>query len=259
MLRRFNYTGRRKINREDVPMSLSSSPLRTFRANLERLADYGFPEAARIYVEAYERAAYMRFPFGSIGKIMEPPHAQRLLAEFEGSDTIRFRVKVVSLQADGQILGEADGILPLASEESDRNKLPLLPVRSEDLGQELWKIDFPEVAQDRPVLLINIHAGDRTEVVRTASFMSLALPSVLREILTRTLLIEDAPDTDDESDWRCMWIQFGRGLLATSTAPPEDAEEKYLWIDDVLAAFCTKFSFLTKYRQNEEETNAVAS
>jgi hypothetical protein len=259
MLRRFNYTGRRKINREDVPISLSEGPLRTFNANLDRLADYKFPEDARVFVEAYEHTAYMRFPFGTIGQITAPVPAQRLLTEFEASDAIRFRVKVVNIHSDGQLLGEADAILPLTSEESDQNKLPLLPVRSQDLDQELWSIEFPEVTQDRPVLVINIHAGDRTEIVRSASFMSLALPSVLRAILTRILLIEEAPDMDDESDWRCMWLQFGRGLLPTSTAPPDDDEEKYQWIEDVLAAFCSKFRFLTKYQHNEEETNAVAS
>src|SRR5438477_4242186 len=141
MIRRFNYTGRKKIVRDDVAIILTSDgSVKGFEANLSALGDskYNLPKDARLFVEAYERTAYMRFDFGTTGTITPPPREARLLTEFEGSNGIRFRVKVVDCAHDAQLLAEADGILPLTPEESEQNKLPLLPVRSEDLGQEVW-------------------------------------------------------------------------------------------------------------------------
>src|SRR5947209_2809588 len=183
MLRRFNYTGRRKIKQEDVPVTLvGTRPLRGFDANLSGLAEYGFPAEAHIYVEAYEHAAYMRFDFGTIQNIAPPNAAGRLLTEFEGSDVVRFRVKVVDIIHEAQILGEADGILPLTLQESEQNKLSLLPIRAEDLGQELWRLDFPDGSLSRPVLIINSNAGNPALIARSPAFMSLAWPAILREI-----------------------------------------------------------------------------
>jgi len=262
MIRRFNYTGRKKISEDDVPMILTGAgPLKGFEARLGAMADskYDLPRDARVFVEAYERTAYMRFDFGTTGAITPPSNEARNLTEFEGSDGVRFRVKVVDSSHDGQLLAEADGILPVAPEEADQNKLPLLPVRSEDLGHELWRIDFPEGVQGRPELLVNINAGDRTAVVRSPAFMALAWPALLREILTRILIIDDYTDLDDEDDWRCLWLQFGRRILPTAEVPPQDAGARWLWLAEVIEAFCNRFSLLGKYKESEAESNAATA
>jgi hypothetical protein len=113
MLRRFNYTGRKKIKQEDVPIQLiGKGPVLEFEADFASLTKYEIPADAKLFVEAYERAAYMRFDFGTVGSISTPTRAERLLTEFEGSDAIRFRVKVVDAGHEGQLLAEADGIFP---------------------------------------------------------------------------------------------------------------------------------------------------
>jgi len=114
MIRRFNYTGRKRILREDVPISLTGSkPIWGFDIDLTRITSYEFPPSARIYVEAYEQASYMRFDFGSVEKIAPVSKDARVLSEFEGSDGVRFRIKVVDASLDAKVLAEADGILPL--------------------------------------------------------------------------------------------------------------------------------------------------
>lgn len=260
MLRRFNYTGRKKILQEHVPVALTGAkPLWGFDVNLNELKKYGLPEDARIYVEAYEHAAYMRFDYGTIGNIVTPSPDARVLIEFEGSDAVRFRVKVVDVAHEAQLLAEADGILPLSPEEADQNKLPLLPVRSENIGQEVWRIDFPEGTQDRPTLVVNDHVDDRTAMVRSPVFMSLAWPALLREILVRIVVIEGHFDTDDDGDWRCMWLQFAQRLLPTAEIPSQNPEAIEEWISEVISAFCGKFILLAKFKESEEEANAITS
>jgi hypothetical protein len=253
MLRRFNYTGRKKILHEHVPISLTGSkPLWGFDIDLSHVGSYELPSTARIYVEAYEQAAYMRFDFGTIGSVAPPPKESRVLSEFEGSDSVRFRVKVVDHSAEAKLLAEADGILPLAPEETEQNRLPLLPVRHYDLGQELWKIGFEEGTENRPTLLVNNFIEDRTAFVRSPAFTSLAWPAILREILVRILVIEDYRELDDRNDWRCLWLQFARTFIPGRALPPE-REESFEWIADAVTAFSEKNGLLAKYKEHEEE------
>ena len=68
MIRRMNYTGRRRIARSRVSVRLRPVPGTgwTFDADMD-LVDYGFPAEARVFVEAYNATSYMRFAFGSAG------------------------------------------------------------------------------------------------------------------------------------------------------------------------------------------------
>jgi hypothetical protein len=255
MLRSFNYTGRTRINQEDIPIALvGEGPFKSFEANLAALSEYKLPPEARLFVEAYDPPAYMRFAFGTVGNITPPPEQERILTEFVGSDAVRFRVKVVEAGTGATILAEADGVLPLSSEENYQNKLPLLPVRSAQLGQEVWRIEFPEGPLDRPVLSVNVNAGDRIAIVRSRAFMTLAWPAVLREILSTVLLLEKHSDLDDPSDWRTRWLQFGRSFLPAAQVPPHETDLARGWINDVVDAFCNKATLLAKFKEEGEES-----
>jgi hypothetical protein len=263
MLRRFNYTGRKNIKQEDTPIQLTGDlPVRGFEANLESLTKYELPSTARLFVEAYEAPAYMRFDFGTVGNITPPMKRARLLTEFEGSDAMRFRVKVVDNEHDGQLLAEADGIFPRSLEEGEQDHSPLLPVRSHDLGANVWDLEFPESTQDRIVLLVNVQVGDRTALVRSTSFMSLVWPAILREILNRILLADAQSDLDDDSDWHCQWLRFGRSLLPTPANPPgnpsDNLEETRQWIGDVVGSFCQKQKIMTRFKEVEEAYGSAA-
>lgn len=253
MIRRFNYTGRKRIKRGSVAIKVvGSEPVRSFEAGLS-LRDYELPPEAKVYVEAYERAGLMRFDFGTVGSTSTPSDSERRLAEFEGSDAMRFRVKVVDTQQrSGQLLAEADGILPFVMEESEKGRTSLLPVRHADLGQQVWAVDFPESTQALPVLLINNRIADRTALVRSPVFMSLALPAILSEILTRVLIYESQTDTDDEG-WKSQWLQFGQRVLPTAGEPPEDKEKAAEWIESVVREFCSKQKALTQFMETYKE------
>jgi len=253
MIRRFNYTGRKKILRDDVPISLTGEkPLWSFNADLGALITYDLPLESRVYVEAYEQTSYMRFDFGTIGNIKSLSPENRVLTEFEGSDGVRFRVKVVDASPDAKLLGEADGILPLSPEEAEQNKLPLLPIRSHDLGQEVWRIDFQDGVQDRPTLLVNQYIDDRTAFVRSPAFMSLAWPALLREILVKILVIDKHQDTDELGEWRSMWLNFAKRFVP-GKAIPADIEMADEWISEAVSAFTARHTLLAKFKEHEDE------
>jgi hypothetical protein len=125
-------------------------------------------------------------------------------------------------------------------------------VRSANLGEEVWAIEFPESSQDRPVLLINVEVGNRTALVRSPGFMAVAWPGIVRQILKHILLIDDHADLDDDTDWHCLWLRFGRNLLPSNANPPDKAEDASDWIEDVVKAFCEKYKLMSHFKEVEE-------
>ena len=111
MIRRFNYTGRKKIPRDSIHITvLKGLEGREFEANI-RAADLDLPADARLFIEAHHKSDYMRFDFGTVGA-QRPPADRRLTAFYEGA-RILFRVKVVAVgDQAGKIIAEADQIKP---------------------------------------------------------------------------------------------------------------------------------------------------
>jgi hypothetical protein len=245
MLRRFNYTGRKKINRSAVRLTLTrrDNEPPAFDAAI-RLDGLNLPAAARVYVEAYYHESYMRFDFGRVGDIRPP--ADRRLTDIDAGASALFRVKVIDESGEhGRILAEADGLSPLDSEEAAANREPLLPVVTADLGHAVWKLDF---ADDRPVLVLNrlidnIHMTARGD----DAFFALVYPAVVQRILLHILRVEQHYDVDGD-DWRCQWLRFVCQLPGVSPPPKPANDEEFdqmcdrhlEWIDGAVLAFCER-------------------
>src|SRR5262245_16465362 len=113
MPRRFNYTGRVRIRRDDVRVALvrNDDGSTAFDDELA-LASYGLPADAQIVVEAYRSGtAWIRFPFGTVGNPSKPTKTK--LEGFDSPEAVLFRVKVTSpAERHGQLLAAADRIRP---------------------------------------------------------------------------------------------------------------------------------------------------
>ena len=142
MKRTFNYTGRRKIVRRDVSVTVHrNGDSWSFDADL-RLAGYKFPHNGEVWVEAHRQNLWMQWPWGTISAVRAP--ANRQLTEFDVPDGVLFRVRVVHPpgQEHHKLLGEADGIQPVkAGEADDRRRHLIVPV-PDALDQQLWKLDL---------------------------------------------------------------------------------------------------------------------
>ncbi len=232
VLRRYNYTGRKTIDRTDANVLIEDGPLR-FNAALS-LDAYNLPADAKVFVEAYRQTNWMRFDFGTAGSVKAPGDLR--LVEFDAREGILFRVRVTeTANPEGRLLAEADHISPVhAAATGEEAREPLLPIKPAALGEEVFRVDF----SDRPILLINNHFGDWRALARSPSFVCMALPQALREILVRVLYVEKSYETDDATDWRARWLKFASVIPGSSEPPGEEEKDRFDdWINEAVAAF----------------------
>ncbi len=241
-VRKFNYTARQRIRRSDVDILIRRSPgsPARFDASLD-LRAYAFPSDAKVFIEAYRQTTLMRFPWGSASVLLSPEN--RDLSEFDGDVRILFRVKVTDVSGrPGVLLAVADQLHAREPDEQPDRRIPLLPPEPDDLGEELWRVDF----EGEPALLVNRDVPDWKAMVRSESFRALVYPAAFRIILTRILLRDGYAATDDFDDWRSRWLLFSTRIPGAGGVP--GAKEQYEdWIESVVAAFARRFGMRTRH------------
>ena len=255
MIRRFNYTGRRKLPKSCARVYLYRTPdsPSEFQAELH-LDGQHLPDDAQVYVEAYYRSSMMRFPFGTVADAVEYAGERYTLNDIQNTLAF-FRVKVVDESADfGRIIGIIDQIKPSLPDEADAPDTSLLFVQYVDLGNRIWRID---IADDHamPILQVNSELNIGTSVQEFVrydpAFMSLVFPSAVREILDFIVRDEGLPESDEEG-WKADWLQFGT-LLTGERALPDffsmSHEERAGWVDDAVNAFCEHNELKAKLEQ----------
>lgn len=247
MKRTINYTGRTKINRSDITVTVTADADRlTF--NLEaNLTSYSFPRTAELWVEAYRVNTWMQFFWGTMGNPMPP--SDRSLDEFEDPKGIRFRLSVV--QSSGserwKVLGVANNIGYFTPGGEIGNRSELLVVFGEDLGNTIWKLDMEGEA---PVLMVNNAAEPSwQELARSIPFRSLVYPEVLRQLL-RTILERGVEiDLEDQDSWESDWVRFSRNLGGMWPPPDKSVEGTSEWIECIVDKFCRRHDMLELLNQ----------
>ena len=211
------------------------------------------PGDARVFLEAYYRSSVMRFDMGEVASLNSPLSSR--LEEIQ-SEIVFFRVKIVDLSDGvGRILAIADSISP----GTDVPRASLLPVAYRDLGERIWRLELDSPA---PVLEVNNQIRSdvaiREIVRREPAFLSLVLPSVLREILTHILIIQEHLDTEGES-WQSQWLHLASSypaVNALSSLPPDPRRNviEYIdWIEDAVNAFSKHHRIKPKFEEWLEE------
>jgi hypothetical protein len=238
VIRRFNYTGRKRIRREhvDIVVRELGEGAATFDATVE-LERYALPPEALVFVEAYRSPLWMRFGFGTV-ELRQTPDERRL-TEFESTEGLLFRVKVTSPNEHRRLLlAEADQIPLRRPEQKPDRRVPLLPVVPEDLGDEVARLDFGPSFEDRPKLFVNRNLGDWPTIAKSPAFAAMVYPQALREILTRVLWIEEYYELEPADDWRAQWLRFAT-LAPGVGAVPQKGEQEYFddWIRSAVETF----------------------
>jgi len=251
MIRKFNYTGRKKIKRSHVGIDIlrDSDGRRFFNYRLQ-LDEMALPENAHIYVEAYHRTAYQRFDCGTVGRRRIPP--VRRLDAFSEQTVPLFRVKVVDRSgAHGKILASLDRIRPERVDAIPAGGHSLLFVEYEDLGQTVWMLDLDG---NWPVLRLNRRAEDISLVASSDSrFLALVYPEVLRRILTRVLIEDEHSDPDCDDDWPSLWLKLACTLPGMTPPPPVGRSDQEAWIDRAVETFSANHNLLDLFNQSVQE------
>ncbi len=231
---RLNFTGRRRISQNHVRISVTGiGGIETFNADIQ-LQSYELPATAKVIVEAYRQLELLRFDFGTVGCLAAPSSCR--LSEFGTAAGLRFRIKVVSNDAPrGRLLAVADRMVPRNEQQQSLSRVPLLAVKSQDLGREVWRLDFT----DEPLLLVNPRIVPKKQLVQSVEFQSLVLPEILRSILNRILLVEQARAVDDADHWTTLWLRFAGSMPGVGMLPDDsDPEVELDWIDAAISSFC---------------------
>ncbi len=239
MIRKYNYTGRIKIPNENIKIfQRESNGIKKFdcQFNFDGL---GLPPNAKVYVEPYFKASFMRFDFGTVSRITQPYITD--LVDIPITDRVLYRIKIVdSVTKNGLILGYADEIIS-NSGENNSGYQPLLPVDFNSLGNRIWKIEFRE---EGPVLSVNTDQKIekiRELVINDSKFLSFVYPEVIRQIAFH-IISNDEIDLTEESDiWQSNWIKYFETELNMPLPDNySDYEKQSSWSDDVSDAFCRK-------------------
>ena len=234
MIRRFNYTQRKRIQQQRISIELhemdDGSPL-TFSANLE-LGGMGLPSDALVVIIANRDRVAMRFDWGTVASPMPPQDCR--LTEIPSNPI--FRVMVLAQDDSGRLLALADRIKPKRGSTDNS----LLWLQEEDLGKEVWRLDF---ADGNPTMLVNKNIPGVSAAVREDdAFRALVIPEALRAILTRALIVEEYDIEDDEGSWT-EWIGFIRNFYDEefpATADDGDDAARAEWIEGAVEAFTTQ-------------------
>ena len=247
MIKRVNFTGRRRVPRDCVQIEVFDGSPRTFNAmiNLEAVS---LPPQAAVFLEAMCAGANVveRIACGEVGELK--PIIGRALREIEG-ENVFFTLKIVDrTERFGRILGIAENIRPeRAGKQTAAGRRGILPIEPKDLGEELWQLEFGE----HDVFLL-VHSGIPNLVERARCdplFYAAVYPEVVRRILTRAFK-ENVEYDEDDDRWPTMWLRFGKGLHPGREEPPtgEDLEdEQEDWTEDVVKAFCVSHEMKSKY------------
>lgn len=254
MIKRYNYTGRKKIPHSAIRVRLDGN---SFEASWN-LEDLGLPSAAAIVVEAFASRSIdiRRFSYGTVASPQPPSDRTIDLPE----DSVAFNFRVVD-QVDkvGRLLGLAENIRPRTGndEEDEAGQQSILPVNPIDLGHQVWRLNY---ANNRTWLEVNNRIDGIMDIVRNdRRFFALVYPSVVKEILTRILLIDGLNEPDgDRSDCRVQWLRWGvhwhPDRERPSAGEPNEVEEELLaWIDEVVCEFCKQHQIRDKFALPEGE------
>jgi hypothetical protein len=238
MIKRVNFTGRRRLTRECVSIVVHAGSPRTFDAAID-LSGSRMPDTAAVYIEATSAGSSVvqRFSFGTAGRISPP--VDRQLTDVDGQNVF-FHLKVVDqTERVGRLLGVAERIRPEEADTSDEaGSVGILPIEEADLGQQLWRLEFGE---SDVTLLVNSEAPDlKGRLKWDPSFFAAIYPAVVNMILKAAL---DGGDLEDEdaTRWQTQWLRFGKSLHPEGAEPPIlDADDQQEWVDEVVSAFAER-------------------
>jgi len=249
MIRKFNYTGRKKLKRQRVDISVADErPYKSFTATLD-LKGLGLADDAKVYIEPYYKSSFMRFPFGTVSNPQTPENT--VLTDIPSTSIIRFRVKVVDEATKlGRIIRVADKIKPKNLEESGNRESILHIDWDKDLDQQIFRVTFPD--NDYPRLEINKRIENAKELVKSDPiFRSLVFPVAVRQVAERIAMTWEEFDEEDCS-WQSKWLKFIKEVLHENVEvefEENNEDEINHWVDEIVAAFCRKNKFRTKFEQ----------
>ena len=243
MIRRINHTARRRIERKSLDIRLQRGSTVTVSFSLD-LASYRFPPDSIVVAEAYGQGRNTRIELGAVG---EGKVAKQLpLESFSTADGLHFRVKVIPAPpAEARLLGLAESVSP--DTDGDGASRSLLPVRTSELGQMIWRVEYEQAG---PVLEVNRELLAGSAYVRQPHFVALAQIEILRQVLLEALRRGGEEDGCEGVSWQSRWIRLGERFAGRPCDSDGELTDEHLeWIRDACEAFARDRKALSTLNQ----------
>jgi hypothetical protein len=253
MIRRLNFTGRRRLSRSEVSVRLKDAGQGTMHVTATLLLEkHNLPPLARVFVEAYRQTSWQRFDFGTVQAPRRSEPA--VLSEFGTAQGVRFRVRVVEPERPGRpprILAFVDDLKPVAAPGKEGGA-SLLPVDWGDLAERTWKLELDE--DTGPLLRVSRKlVSDREAFIGSREFASLVLPEILERILERVLLRESGVEDEGAEGWAVDWLRLISELPDVAGPPRREGahsltDDEEDWIESVVEAFSKAHGVAGRFR-----------
>lgn len=238
-MKRFNYTGRKKILREDIKIRLQGDfdEKPTVDVVID-LNNYDFPLDSKVFLEPQQwKTRFMRISLGQVANSVRKNNVA--LEQFDDADGLDFRVKVVD-EEGGLLLGIAENIKPYnKNDQLDKNQQGILPVSSEDLSGKgvLWCIHYGD---QQAILQVERELGSKEQVARSLLFRGFILPAAMRQILAKILSDEWDESLSEPDELSTRWLMFARNIGAD--LPDKGAEDHEEWLDNTVRILANKIN-----------------
>lgn len=246
MRRKLNFTGRRKLTRAMVSLSISEiSGKQSVSCSTKipkRLLSEG---SSRIILEAHAGALVARRELGTIDQPLSLLNDTQLLQNIGGAG--RFSVKVLAANS-ANILAAAYGLLP--EDSSDGDQKALLPIVVADIAVP-WRVSFADEGDDTndgPVLYVSDKVpGGTTRLQNDELFLALVLPAVVERV-AHEVVSEGRPT----ESWKAKWYKAILTELAGDFGgiqPEEDGfeAEQSEWAERCAEEFTKKFLLIERW------------
>ena len=264
MIRKFNYTGRKKIPQSCIDLEIQKNDY----GQIEIIADVdvsnlNLPKYAKVYIEAFDVGFYQRFDFGNVEETFFPTN--NILSELQDAESVSFKCLVVDESGDnftGNLLAKSTKITKYLSNEDKQNHKTILHIVYKDNIDCIWRIDFENIESGGyPVVELNSRLSSfdlKNKLINNSEYKAIFFPPLLREILNE---IAKANTDEDGEGWQANWLTFIIATLGIENNPTKSDEkdeatyneEVSAWINRCVDAFVLNNKLLDEFINKLDE------
>jgi hypothetical protein len=250
MLKRINYTDRRRIPRNQVAVKVDPTDPASFTIDLPAdLLSNPDMETAYVDITSAGNSEVLRHRLTWTGSCLaRGPYP---LGRISWKKAI-FDIKVVETAGEdpGRILRRASRLKAVGAggEAQDEATHQLLTTIREPLGEQVWTLRFT----DEVTLVINdALTMSEEQFVAHQAFASLVFPEICRRAVEWALVSEGVLPGDlnaEETSSAALWVRFAIDMAPDAECPltptggwtPHNRSELDEWIDEVVRALCRR-------------------
>jgi hypothetical protein len=250
VLKRINYTDRRRIPRSQIAVKVDPTDPASFTIDLpDDLVSKPDAEVAYIDITSAGSSEVLRHKLAWTGSgFSRGPYP---LGRISWKKAI-FDVKVVEIVGDdpGRILRRASRIKAVGAggDPNDGATHQLLATIREPLGEQVWSLRFGESVT---LILNDALSMSDEQFLGNQAFASLVFPEICRRAIEWATVTEGVAPGDltaDDTNAAALWMRFAAEIAPDAQCPvtpargwdPANREDLDDWIDTVVECLCRR-------------------